>query len=308
MKPILSIVIPVHNEEHFLAGLMESIRLHLTIPYEVIVVDNGSIDKSSDVAERYGCQLVKLPTKVFPSIARNAGAAASKADAIAYLDADVIITKNWADKVAELIKDSNFYSTQKVYGRTYLLSTKPSWLERFWFDPLSSSKKYINGGNILVSKLTNDYLKGFDEKLETGEDVDYCNRAKKNGVELEFVGAMEVHHEGYPKDIKSFYKRERWHGRGDWSSLANMLKSKIALICLSFMLVYLAITVVLVFSFVNQASMVYLTFALIAYIVFVCVFVSYSRFKPFGIKIIMINSLIYFVYFQARINSLFFKS
>jgi glycosyltransferase involved in cell wall biosynthesis len=55
--PLLSIIIPAHNEERRLPGSMDKITTFLTTqtyPYEVIIIENGSTDETVGVARRYG--------------------------------------------------------------------------------------------------------------------------------------------------------------------------------------------------------------------------------------------------------------
>jgi glycosyltransferase involved in cell wall biosynthesis len=84
----VSVIIPCYNHAHFLSDAIES-ALRQSWPHvEVVVVDDGSTDDSSEVARRYpGVTLFRQANKGL-SAARNAGLRASSGDLVIFLDAD----------------------------------------------------------------------------------------------------------------------------------------------------------------------------------------------------------------------------
>ena len=66
-----AIIIPAHNEQSCLRGLLESIRLYGPSNPQVIVVDNGSTDDTASIATAFGTTLVKTSGRLYPSQARN---------------------------------------------------------------------------------------------------------------------------------------------------------------------------------------------------------------------------------------------
>jgi len=86
--PSVSVIIPCYNQGHFLADAIESALGQSYRPLEVIVVDDGSSDESSEVARRFeGVRLMRQPNRGL-SAARNAGLAASAGDYLVFVDAD----------------------------------------------------------------------------------------------------------------------------------------------------------------------------------------------------------------------------
>ncbi len=88
-KPTISVIIPVHNGERFLAEAIRSVLAQTLPPNEIIVVDDGSTDASAEVARAFG-----LPVRVLaqpnlgPAAARNLGVENACGDLLAFLDAD----------------------------------------------------------------------------------------------------------------------------------------------------------------------------------------------------------------------------
>jgi GT2 family glycosyltransferase len=236
-----SIIVPAHNEEGFLPGVLTTIRQHGPSGCEVIVVDNGSIDNTAAVVAAHGAKLVRLETKTYPAQARNEGVSQARGALLVFLDADVELTPEWQREwVAR--KDSLQSRPLQVTGDQYHISRRPGWIELGWFAPLRARKpQYINGGNLITTRALFDAIGGFDNRLETGEDVDFCNRATAAGAELVIGTGFKVFHEGYPKTLARFVKRERWHGTGDFRTVGSMLRSKVALSTLVFVLLHLCL-------------------------------------------------------------------
>jgi glycosyltransferase involved in cell wall biosynthesis len=89
---LISIIIPVKNAEGTLAATLDSVAEQTGVRVEVIVVDDGSTDRSRDVALRHpvGPKVLASP-RPGVSAARNAGFAASTGHAIVFLDADDLL-------------------------------------------------------------------------------------------------------------------------------------------------------------------------------------------------------------------------
>ncbi len=104
LAPVLSVIIPVWNGERYLAEAITSVlEQEGAPPLEVIVVDDGSEDRSAAVAERFG-----LPVRCLRvahgglAAARNAGWETAQGEYLLHLDADDILpTKSIASHMAE---------------------------------------------------------------------------------------------------------------------------------------------------------------------------------------------------------------
>ena len=98
----LSIIIPHHNGEELLFNCLESILNHISIQdFEIIVVDNGSIDNSADKAkEKFpSINLLKSETNLGYSGGCNFGAKNAKGEYTIFLNNDTLHTKNWIEEL-----------------------------------------------------------------------------------------------------------------------------------------------------------------------------------------------------------------
>ena len=102
----LSIIIPHHNGEELLFNCIESILNHISIQdFEIIVVDNGSIDNSADKAkEKFpSINLLKSETNLGYSGGCNFGAKNAKGEYIIFLNNDTLHTKNWIEELIDFL-------------------------------------------------------------------------------------------------------------------------------------------------------------------------------------------------------------
>lgn len=92
----ISVVIPVYNKEKFVERCINSVLMQKLLPGEIIVVDDGSIDKSAEIVEtQFKGQVTFLKQEnQGESQARNNGVNLSSKKWIAFLDADDEWTPN----------------------------------------------------------------------------------------------------------------------------------------------------------------------------------------------------------------------
>lgn len=99
---MVSVVIPAFNAERWIGETLASVRGQSYEPIDVIVVDDGSTDTTTALAERQGARVVRT-TGAGPGGARNAGMAVARGQYIQFLDADdLLATGKVARQVATL--------------------------------------------------------------------------------------------------------------------------------------------------------------------------------------------------------------
>ncbi|MCA8948350.1 MAG: glycosyltransferase family 2 protein [Planctomycetes bacterium] len=91
---LISFVVPAHDEEALVGAAVESLQRaarELGRPFEIIVVDDASTDRTAAVAAAAGARVVAADVRQI-SRARNAGAAAANGEYLIFMDADTIAT------------------------------------------------------------------------------------------------------------------------------------------------------------------------------------------------------------------------
>jgi glycosyltransferase involved in cell wall biosynthesis len=87
-SPLVTVVIPCFNQAHYLPGALASVHRQTWPRVECIVIDDGSTDDTSRVAESLGATRVKRQENLGLSRARNAGLELARGEFIVFLDAD----------------------------------------------------------------------------------------------------------------------------------------------------------------------------------------------------------------------------
>lgn len=105
-KNMISIIIPVYNGENYIAKCMESVIFQTYKDIEIIVIDDGSLDKTGDICKKYcydnRVQYYRIDNHG-PAYARNYGISLSKGEWIMFVDSDDIIDCNICMKLIEKI-------------------------------------------------------------------------------------------------------------------------------------------------------------------------------------------------------------
>jgi glycosyltransferase involved in cell wall biosynthesis len=104
----VSFILPALDEGENLYNTIKSLQDTNTCDYEIIVVDNGSTDGSTDFIEKGNCnaciRLFKIAKPLGVARARNFGAAFAEGDIIVFVDAHIIFLDGWITPIIELLQ------------------------------------------------------------------------------------------------------------------------------------------------------------------------------------------------------------
>ena len=99
MTPLVSVIIPCYNAEHFLRETIESVFSQTFAHYEIILVDDGSTDGTAEVIKSFGSRVkAEFGSNRGASVARNLGTTLARGNFIQYLDADDILRPDALEK------------------------------------------------------------------------------------------------------------------------------------------------------------------------------------------------------------------
>lgn len=232
----ISFIIPAYNEQEHITDVIRSINTvmdNVPYTYEIIVVDDASTDDTCSLTKHTNARLITLNQRVYVAQVRNIGAANAKGNILVFLDGDVLLTPEWGQEIQNV--HETVLNGRVVTGSVVAIPEKTTWVVRSWFTPiLNKQRNYINSGHLIVSQTLFNQIGGFDETLETGEDSDFSARAKKQlNASIINNPQLKAIHLGYPETIPVFFKRERWHGKGNFKSIKNSLTTKVPLIILT---------------------------------------------------------------------------
>ena len=184
----LSFVIPAYNEEKYLGACLDSVIKNAGGKFfEIIVVDNGSTDRTKEVAmARAGVRVVHEARKGLTR-ARQRGLESASGDVIAYIDADSILPAGWFEKFQRIF---NEVPNIVCLSGPYRYHDGPVWkrtiLSSLWW--LSAPITYrivgymVLGGNFVAKRQALIAMGGFDTRIEFfGEDTNIARRLNNHG-------------------------------------------------------------------------------------------------------------------------------
>ncbi|MBU6490722.1 glycosyltransferase family 2 protein [Patescibacteria group bacterium] len=191
----ISFVIPAYNEERRLSACLEAVERELArtpSDAEVIVVNNASTDRTSEIARGYArVRVVDEPEKGLVR-ARHAGFMASTGDLVANIDADTMLPEGWlATVLAEFGRDEKLAALsgpfiyhdlsyfQRALVRIFYLF---GYLSHLVNQHIFHKGAMLQGGNFVVRRTFLEQAGGFDTSIEFyGEDTDVARRISKVG-------------------------------------------------------------------------------------------------------------------------------
>ena len=193
----LSVVIPARDAHDVLKECLDSVLSQDPPPSEVIVVDDGSLDSTSTVAQDLDVRVVRHPEPRGPGAARNTGASVATGDVLGFVDSDDRVRPGWAAALIEAFEEGATVaaSTGEPREGVSLAALYPALLrEDHGPGPIPGS--FFVGGTMLAIR-RDLFLEtgGFDERLLVAEDLDLSFRLALAGHTVTTVpGAVVTYH------------------------------------------------------------------------------------------------------------------
>lgn len=105
MKPKISVIIPVYNGEKTIDDTLNSVFKSSYKDFEVIAIDDGSIDGSLEILKKYPITIISLDNNSGPAFARNTGIKNVNGEIVVFIDSDVTIKEDALEKVNQTFED-----------------------------------------------------------------------------------------------------------------------------------------------------------------------------------------------------------
>jgi len=219
----VSVIIPVFNEEQYLRFAIESVLAQSLPPREIIVIDDGSTDRSGEIAREYpDAVLYHYKKHSGPARAKNVGIGRARGRFIAFLDADDL----WVEHKLELqLASINASGVDMVFG--YMKQFISPELQVEEKQSISVSEPVIAGystDTLFIAKETLLRVGLFSPHHQIGEFIEWYSRAKDIGLNAlvlpQVLALRRIHRtnltrgatnngKGYVQIIKSILDRRR---------------------------------------------------------------------------------------------------
>ncbi len=218
-RPLVSVVICAFNAEETLADCLEGAS-RLDYPrVEIIVVDDGSSDRTSEIASRFPVTLVRTPNEGL-SRARNRGISESRGDLIAFTDADARPDPEWLRYLVAAFEETGYAG---IGGPNLAPPGDGPVADSVACAPggpihvlLSDDEaEHIPGCNMAFRREALESIGGFDPRFRVaGDDVDLCWRIREAGLTLGYCPAAVVWH--HPRrSVRAYWAQQRGYGRAE---------------------------------------------------------------------------------------------
>lgn len=232
----IAFIIPTYNEAKRIAATVAQFKAVRHVHYEVIVSDNGSTDQTCEFARLAGATVKPLNVDVRSTIGecRNRGAAATAAEILWFIDADVQVLEleAFADEVVQYFR--RHPDTVAILPRLGIYQAEATRTDRFWYGYVNLTNVIQNrilksgaapGDCMIVRRSAFAKVHGFNSALTTSEDHDLMRRLARLGEVQTFwhrraeMSPRRVHVDGWPKVLlqwgRNWIKRFIFHQTND---------------------------------------------------------------------------------------------
>ena len=190
--PLVSVVMPVFNGERFLAQSIESVIRQDYRSIEIIIVDDGSTDKSAEIASSFSGVRCVYQENRGNANARNRGIELAKGEFIAFIDQDDLwVPHKVSVHIKYLLEHIDIVFT--VAHIRHFLETgmeKPAWLRQ---DLLDKTRPDFAPGSLVARKSAFELVGKFNEHYKTSSDVDWFYLANDKKVPMVVLSDVLIH-------------------------------------------------------------------------------------------------------------------
>ena len=212
--PETSIIVRTFNEERHLPGLLEGVRHQQYQDFEIINVDSGSYDRTTEIAQEHGARVLRINSQDFTyGYSLNVGikAAAGRFAVIVSAHAKPV-DDQWLERLMAPLREEG---VAIVYGRQFGVSTSKYGEARDLARTFRSGRKVLkpplfsanNANAALVRELWEQHP--FDESLPGQEDIEWAKYWMERGYNIIYepaAGIYHIHEETWRQVRRRYYR------------------------------------------------------------------------------------------------------
>jgi glycosyltransferase involved in cell wall biosynthesis len=178
-----SVIIPVYNKERFLVNTLNSVLNQTLTDFEILLVNDGSTDRSSEIIARYTDARIRkfYQANQGVSAARNWGIQEAKAPYLAFLDADDL----WEpDHLATMFHYCNLYPSESLFNTAKTIDTGQKQIPAHYALKQTADFELVNffeasriepvlwTSSVVIKKTALAQVGNFDTTIKSGQDLD----------------------------------------------------------------------------------------------------------------------------------------
>ena len=191
-------IIPTHNSEKVIVQCVQSLitQKYPREKFEIIIVDDGSKDKTTSLAKEAGADQAKIVEPCFQGKARNIGAKIARGKILAFLDSDCAANDGWLQTIEKELETNKAIGGPVLNGNNHSSVAWAEYLMEFcgWDEYKKRSiVHFVPGCNQICDKNVFSTSGGFSEE-RLSEDVLFGHSLEKIGVKTIFVPELQIRH------------------------------------------------------------------------------------------------------------------
>ncbi len=206
----VSIIIPAYNSEKTIAECISAAQnLDWDGEVEVIVVDDGSTDRTAAIASSFPkVQLISVPNGG-ASRATNIGIRAAHHDIVVSLDADAVLEKDWLEKVIPSLDEQGVAAVAgyALTGNKSVIGKLMGYDVELRLDRTPTNTDHLYTMNTAYRRQALVKVGMFDEGMRIGYDADISRRLKAAGYHLVLRKDAKCRHY-WRDDLKGYLKQQ----------------------------------------------------------------------------------------------------
>ena len=212
--PETSIIIRTFNEERYLPGLMEAIQKQRYRDFEVINVDSGSYDRTTEIIRQYDCKLLNISSQDFTfGYSLNVGIEAAAGQFVVIVSAHTKpINDQWLERLVEPLRQE---PVAMVYGRQSGVASSKYGEVRDMERTFGPERRVLKPPLYIANNANSALLRAlweqhpFDESLPGQEDVEWAKFWMEKGYQVVYepeAAIYHIHNETWQQLWRRYYR------------------------------------------------------------------------------------------------------
>lgn len=220
MNDLISIIIPVKNGSNYIKEAIEGIQKQ-NMNVEIIVVDDCSDDNTVEIAEKYGCKIIRHDSTKGQVAGKNDGLKIAEGKYVIFHDHDDVMREGSLERLYKELTDNNDFAAVEAKVQDWY-SPDLSKEERTKTSIKKEPYWGLFTGAILMKKEVFDIIGLFKENVYTGEIIEWQSKMDSAGLKikkLDFVSTdRRIHSTNFGKTNKI----------NEFKDYATILRAKLA--------------------------------------------------------------------------------
>jgi glycosyltransferase involved in cell wall biosynthesis len=253
----IQVIVPAHRAEATIGRCLTALFAAGFPPDAVLVVDDGSPDRTGEIARETGVEVRRNETPKRPAEARNSGAEGSEADILLFVDSDVVVHPGLRDRIVAHFTDPTLSAVIGSYDDRPagpVVSRYRNLLHHVTHQDAAGETRTFWSGIGAMRRSVFEAVEGYDPEWEDIEDVELGLRVTEAGGRILLDPDMlGTHLKTWT--VRSMFRTDLWgravpwtrliaEGRLDFQTLNAALKHRVSALCV--LVAFLSLPAVLI--------------------------------------------------------------